>query len=87
MASHWNRKTSQGRKASRVYIAKFGRAMMLGKKAIKDGQLLRDIAWSRAHLRVLATWLKNDENKKNCKVEWLESYEKIAMRFPVPAQM
>ena len=44
-------KTSEGRKAAWEYIKGFSQAMVLGKKAIKAGQLLRSIAWSRAHLR------------------------------------
>lgn len=88
--------TSQGRTAALTYMARFGRAMVLGKKAIKDGQLLRDIAWSRAHMRVIACWLDeygrdgilwNDGSGDDSKVEWLASYERVAMRFPVPTQM
>ena len=62
--------------------------LVLGKKAIKDGQLLRDIAWSRAHLRVISNWLhiNSDGNKQQPK-SWLTSYGKVAMRFPVPTQM
>ena len=75
--------TAHGRKAAAIYLSKFARAMLLGKKAIKDGQLLRDIAWARSHLRIIDTWLKTNQEPK----EWLESYDRIAMRFPVPMQM
>ena len=47
-----------------------------------------DIAWSRAHLRVISNWLNvsSDGNKQQSK-SWLTSYGKVAMRFPVPTQM
>ena len=79
--------TSQGRKAAGVYVARFTRAMVLGKKAIKDGQLLRDIAWSRAHMRVIACWLEENGGGGKNEQSWLGSYDKVAMRFPVPSQM
>jgi alkylation response protein AidB-like acyl-CoA dehydrogenase len=80
--------TPEGRNATLTYLSRFGRALLLGKKAIKDGQLLRDIAWSRAHLRVISNWLhiNSDGNKQQPK-SWLTSYGKVAMRFPVPTQM
>ena len=78
--------TPQGRAAAATYLLKFTRALLLGKKAIKDGQLLRDIAWSRAHLRVIAAWLHGEGRSLRPGV-WLESYARVAMRFPVPLQM
>jgi len=77
--------TAEGRAAISTYLLRFGRALVLGKKAIKDGQLLRDIAWSRAHMRVIAAWL--EVGKEKAPRGWLQSYQRVAMRFPVPSQM
>ena len=49
---------SAGRKAARAYVMQFLRAMLLQKNAIKDGNLLGSIAWSRAHMKVIDVWLK-----------------------------
>ena len=59
--------------------------MVLQKRAMGDGQLLRDIAWARAHLRVIDVWIK--ENRDNAeRLQWLDSYSEILLRFPVPVQ-
>ena len=79
--------TAEGRAATTTYLTSFGRAMLLGKKAIKDGQLLRDIAWSRAHLRVISNWLNQKQDEINAPKNWLKSYAAVAMRFPVPTAM
>jgi acyl-CoA oxidase len=77
--------TSQGRTAVWHYNTKLARAMLLGAKALKAGQLLRDIAWARAHMRVIATWLLHTEDRPDQR-SWLSSYESILMRFPTPTQ-
>ena len=38
------------------YVLLMVRAMALGKAAMQEGQLLRDIAWCRAHLLILDSW-------------------------------
>jgi acyl-CoA oxidase len=77
--------TSSGRTAAAVYVERFARAMFLQKRAMEDGQLLRDIAWARAHLRVIDVWIK--ENRDNAeRLDWLESYSHVLLRFPVPVQ-
>lgn len=64
------------------------KAMWMQKKALGDGQLLRDIAWCRAHLIIIDTFLRHgastygEENVKNM----LESYATILVRFPTPVQ-
>jgi hypothetical protein len=73
---------AQGRRAVGVYLSKLARATMLGKKAIGDGQLLKDIAWARAHIRVIDVWMRTPGAKK----AWLESYERVLMVFPMRLQ-
>ena len=81
---------SAGRKAARTYVTQFSRAMLLQKNAMKDGNLLRSIAWSRAHMKVIDVWLKKhagSDAKSAAQRAWLSSYERVAVRFPVPLQM
>ena len=81
---------SAGRKAATAYVTRFSRAMLLQKKAMKDGNLLRSIAWSRAHMKVIDVWLKKyagSDAKSAAQRAWLSSYERVAVRFPVPLQM
>lgn len=59
--------------------------MFLGKRALKHGQLLRDLAWARLHLRVIAAWLAANRGRSD-KRRWLASYAKVLMRFPAPVQ-
>jgi len=64
-------------------------AMLLGKSALNDGQLLRDIAWCRANMLILDTWFSSAPKfTLNEKVEdvsrMVESYERVLMRFPIP---
>lgn len=75
--------TQCGRQAVCHYISCFARAMMLGKAALEDGQLLKDIAWARAHMRIISAWLKDGTGP----AEWLESYARVAVRFPTPVTM
>jgi acyl-CoA oxidase len=77
--------TSQGRRATWLYLSKLANAMLLGMRALKAGQLLRDITWARAHMRVIATWLEVTKNSPE-KRAWLDSYERVLMRFPTPYQ-
>lgn len=73
-----------GRRAARIYLARFGRAMLLQKRALKDGQLLKDLAWARLHLRVVDVWLQVANGAER---GWLDSYERTLMAFPVPLTM
>ena len=52
-------RSTAGRRAARVYLARFGRAMLMQRAAMKDGQLLKDLAWARVHLRVVDVWLNH----------------------------
>ena len=78
----------QGRLAVRVYLSRFARAMALGRAAAKDGQLLRELAWARLHLRVLDAWCQNNSEARAeggaVVASWLGSYERVLMCFPVP---
>lgn len=70
---------SAGRKAFGVYVTRLVTAMLKGKSAIKDGQLLRDLAWARAHLIIVDAWVKSGKSQA-----FLDSYEHVCVRFPVP---
>ena len=74
-----------GRRAIRIYLSRFARAMLLGKAAINDGQLLKDLAWARVHLRIIDNWLQTASSADE--VGWLDSYAKVMMVFPVPITM
>jgi hypothetical protein len=74
-----------GRRACGYYLSRFARAMLLRKRAMGDGELLRDIAWARTHMRVVDVWLQQTEGDPQ-KRAWLASYEKVLMRFPTPTQ-
>ena len=68
-----------------MYVARLARATLLRRRALKDGQLLRDIAWSRAHLRVIDAWLAATASSPERRA-WLNSYERVLVRFPTPTQ-
>jgi hypothetical protein len=53
---------------------------------MKDGQLLKDLAWARVHLRVIDVWLNHAAGEGERGAGWLESYERVLMRFPAPLQ-
>jgi len=72
--------TSAGRRALWTFATRMAAAQILGRKALHEGQLLRDIAWSRAHLLIVDAWTKQTRYPQ----EWLASYERQFMRFPVP---
>jgi len=52
------------------------------KEALNNGQLLRDIAWSRVHLLVIYEFIKTNHGS----IKFLNSYEKILIKFPTPLQ-
>ena len=76
----------QGRLASGRFLLCLARATLLDKAALNDGQLLRDLAWCRTHLRVIDAWLSPDRpcGEGSGEKSWLESYENVMMRFPTP---
>jgi acyl-CoA oxidase len=76
---------AQGRRAIGIFVSRVARAMLLQKRALKAGQLLRDIAWARAHMRVIDVWLQTPDIQH--RDAFLESYGRIAMHFPVPIQV
>ena len=45
----------------------------------------RDVAWARAHMRVIDVFLKVTADQP-AKRAWLDSYCKVLMNFPVPLQ-
>jgi hypothetical protein len=77
--------SSAGRRAMWFYVTRLARAMVLRKRALGDGELLRDIAWARMHMRVIDVWLQSNAADAPRRA-WLSSYEKVLMRFPVPVQ-
>ena len=70
------------------YAVGIARAMWLQEKAMEEGQLLRDIAWCRAHLLIIDSFRRHGAAKHG--VEHVDamiaSYEKILVRFPTPVQ-
>ena len=78
--------SAQGRRAARVYLAKLVRATVMQRKALNDGQLLKDLAWARCHLRVIDVWLNHAAGPSELAGDWLQSYERVLMRFPAPLQ-
>jgi hypothetical protein len=79
LRSVWS--SSYGRYVAWQYLCKIMYAMLIREKALNDGQLLKDIAWCRAHLLIIDTWITSGKP-----IEWLESYSDILIRFPVPIQ-
>ena len=76
---------ARGRRAVFHYLTRLAKATYLGKRALSEGQLLRDVAWSRTHLRVIDVWRTRAPAGKG-NAEWLDSYERIMMRYPSPLQ-
>jgi hypothetical protein len=77
--------SASGRRASVAYLSRLAKALWLGKRALRDGQLLKDLAWARAHLRVADVWLKAHRGD-SAKQAWLDSYGKVLVHFPAPLQ-
>ena len=74
-----------GRQAASAYLGCLAKATVLGRRALDDGQLLRDLAWARAHLKIIAHWLDRTSNDPP-KRAWLDSYARVLLRFPTPYQ-
>jgi hypothetical protein len=79
-------RSAAGRRAARVFLARLARATLMQRDAMKDGQLLKDLAWARVHLRVIDVWLNHAAGEGERGAGWLESYERVLMRFPAPLQ-
>ena len=78
-----------GRKVVFEYLKKIGYAMLIREAALKDGQLLKDIAWCRAHLIIMNSWRNqkiSDEYPTKLPDYWLDSYDSVLVRFPMPVQ-
>jgi hypothetical protein len=85
---------SATRKILFKYVCLVAEAMWLGKKAMDEGQLLRDLAWARAHLLILDHWYGDgikatteSGNSSKDGYRLAESYEKVLVRFPTPPQI
>ena len=76
----------QGRTVVFEYFKKVCYAMLIREAALEDGQLLRDIAWCRAHLIIMNAWRNSDESRNGSHDSWLESYESVLIHFPMPIQ-
>lgn len=75
--------TGVGRRVVIAYLYRVAKAMILREGALKDGQLLKDIAWCRAHLLIIDTWMKDGQQPR----EWLEgAYSDVLVKFPMPVQ-
>jgi len=77
---------TRGRSATTAYLTFFARAMLLGKKALQDGQLLKDIANARAHMRVIDVWLQSKKSTLPGAGRWLSSYDDVILNFPTRLQ-
>jgi acyl-CoA oxidase len=81
---------SVGRKVIFAFLYRIMIAYWLKEKALDDGQLLREIGWCRAHLLIIDSWLNTSSDtcssKESRPVDWLDSYEHILVRFPMPVQ-
>ena len=83
-----------GRRVLAIYTARFAKAIVLGKGAMKDGQLLKDIAWARAHLLIMDTFWSSKTGatghgtevgvSEKAKVDFIASYERLFIKFPTP---
>ena len=75
----------QGRRVVFEYLKKIGYAMLIREAALKDGQLLKDIAWCRAHLIIMNT-VRGLKGGAAPPAGWLDSYESVLIKFPMPVQ-
>ncbi len=75
-------KSALGRSVVGTYVKNVTYAFLNQKEAQVNGQLVRDIAWGRAHMLILDAWYKSDV----CKAGWDESYAAVLNKFPTPAQ-
>lgn len=65
-----------------IYLAKLFLALVIFReKAIDEGQLLKDIAWCKAHLLIIDNWVASGKN-----LHWIGSYYKVLVKFPMPTQ-
>lgn len=73
-----------------TYIQKIAYAFYLGKSALDEGQLLRDIAWARAHLLLLKDFRSGKAGKAKFSAAEMDaieaSYAEVLVKFPVPPQ-
>jgi hypothetical protein len=73
-----------------TYTKSIAWAFYLGKRALDEGQLLRDIAWARAHLLLLKDFRQGVAGKKkfsSSEMDAIEqSYAEVLVKFPVPPQ-
>jgi len=64
------------------YLFYLVKIALIGSKARDEDQLLRDLAWSRAHLFVLNSWMKRDPSYQSS--DWYQSYSDVLLRWPTP---
>ena len=72
---------ARGRKALAAYCLALARATLLGKRALGAGRLLRDVAWARAHLRVVDVWLSHTKDDPVQRA-WLDAADRVLMEVP-----
>lgn len=83
-----------GRRVLAVYTTRFAKAILLGTGAMKDGQLLKDIAWARAHLLIMDAFWSSKTGatghgteggvSEKAKGDFIASYERLYIKFPTP---
>lgn len=73
-----------------TYMKSIAHAFYLGKSALDEGQLLRDIAWARAHLLLLKDFRSGVSGRaqfSSAEMDAMEaSYAEVLVKFPVPPQ-
>jgi hypothetical protein len=73
-----------------TYLKSIAIAFYLGKSALDEGQLLRDIAWARAHLLLLQDFRRGAAAKakfSSAEMDAIElCYAEVLVKFPVPPQ-
>ena len=68
------------RRALFTFLRRMAAVKWLGRAALQEGQLLRDIAWARAHLLIIDAWRKQSQQPQS----FLDAYATVLMKFPTP---
>lgn len=78
---------ADGRRVVWAYLTKVGYAMMLREKALQEGQLLKDIAWCRAHMLIMDVWRKQGHaDRLVMSTSGEDNGEGVQSRNPVPVE-
>lgn len=79
---------SAARRVAFHYVLGIAHAMWLQQKAMDEGQLLKDIAWCRAHLLIIDSFRRHGGKKHGQENvnDMIDSYERVLIHFPTPVQ-